>query len=232
MYGSENWGNKKDLSSPVIKVLTSGQNLSWDLKIQGDVPRVLCLASKEMERIHLIIWNYFMENLSSLKQAKLFSPNCLSLSLEAHVLNSNALQLYGACLRTGHFPTIISLIAEKEVLSRSLRSYLGQHCISSWASDPSSSPEIKTSLFETIERHWSKNASSGYWGIDQDLDGKFLSQTLGLSFLFPNIFWIPCYTDWDTQNSKEASTGKPCVIVQQKLLLTKCYIFKPQLTCW
>lgn len=44
-----------------------------------------------------------MENLSSFKEAKVFFPNGLSLSLVVYALNSNAPQLYRALLLMGHY---------------------------------------------------------------------------------------------------------------------------------
>lgn len=140
-------GKEKRLVKSSYKNVNIRIELTLRPKMQGDFPSVLVLARKEMERVHLIIWNYVMENLSSFKQAKLL-PNCLSLSLMAHV-NSNVLQLYRALLLIGHFPIhYVTYCLERntipiseELFKASLLQFLSQR--------PKPSLETKTSCLRT-----------------------------------------------------------------------------------
>lgn len=81
---------EKRLVKSSYKHVNISTELELRLKDKSNFPSILHLAREEMERVHLVNCHDFMQNLSFFKQAKLFPPNGLSLSLEVHVLNSNS----------------------------------------------------------------------------------------------------------------------------------------------
>lgn len=145
-----------------------------------------------------------MENMSSIKQAKLFFPNCLSFSLVAHVLNRNALQLYRVVLLTGRFPIYyITYCIERSITQISeelLRASLLQLMRQGYKFKSRNQVHLRTLRGIRLKCkglssiNWVFDPANGYWDLDSR-SSRICMSRLGLSFLFTNIPQIPCYTD-------------------------------------